>query len=285
MTKSCGSRLKTIARQSVFGSAWAGMLLLLIVSECFAAASDTRQRKLHYGICGSHYNWSEYGNDGSRLLDENGYLYGLGYDFDSAKGWLGWRNGGELFFGEVNYDGQTWSLTPIRTDVLYIGTTLYLDAVPQYRLQSGLLVKGFSGIGTRLWYRNLDDTKTAAGVRVSGSEEWWWSLYGGLGAGVVYPVGSHVELFAEAGVKLPVYTRVETRGFASGHYSADLEPDQEYSGFGEIGLEWKRLTVKLVYDSLRFDRSDAKSSGQYEIYQPESDADILSLNILWSHRF
>ena len=81
---------------------------------------------------------------------------------------IGWRSGVDLFFGDVDYDGRTWTNLPVKTDVLYFGTRLFCDAVPGYRFESGLFLKSFTGLGGEFWLRNLDDTKTSNGDSVAG---------------------------------------------------------------------------------------------------------------------
>jgi hypothetical protein len=242
-------------------------------------------RRVDWGIWIQDYKWAEYSEDGSKLLEETGFLYTLAYDFEGLDKYIGLRNGVNLFFGQVDYDGQTWSGIPVKTDVLYIGTKMYLDAVPNYRLDSGLLLKAFIGIGGRWWFRDIDDTRTEAGEPVRGSEEWWWCVYGRLGAGTEYPVSRELDIFTEAGVKMPVYARNDANLYVIGAPSASLEPDQDISVFGNIGIRWKQLAVKFAYDSLRFDRSDKVTSGTFELYQPKSKADIYSLEVYWSRRF
>lgn len=244
-----------------------------------------KDRRVEWGISIQDYKWAEYSEDGSKLLEETGFLYTLAYDFESLNKYIGWRNGADLFFGQVDYDGQTWTEIPVKTDVLYIGTKMYLDAVPNYRLDSGLLLKAFIGIGGEWWFRDIDDTRTEMGDPVKGSEEWWWCVYGRLGAGAKYPVSKELDIFTEAGVKIPVYARNDANLFVIGAPSARLEPDQDISVFGNIGIRWKQLAVKFAYDSLRFDRSDKVTSGTFELYQPKSEADIYSLEVNWSIRF
>jgi len=214
-------------------------------------------RRFDWGISIQDYKWSEYLENGSKLLEETGLLYTLAFDFESLgkyAGWrkyVGWRSGVNLFLGQVDYDGQTWSKLPVKTDVLYIGTKMYLDAVPTYRFDFGLRVKGFAGIGGRWWLRDLDDTKT----------------------------------FTEVGVKIPITARNNANLYVKGASRARLEPEQDISAFGDIGIRWKELAVKFSYNSLRFDRSDKVTAGTLELYQPKSKADIYSLEVSWSKRF
>ena len=252
------------------------------------AHADTNEQpvqRMDYGFEVQRYTWEEFNIDNSRLLEEKGYLYGLTCDYDSGRNILGWRSGGSLFLGQVDYDGHSWSLAPVKTDVFYVVTQDYLDIVPNYRFDFGLRIFAFAGIGFRGWLRDLADTKTADGALVSGAEEWWWSLYGRVGAGAAYPVTADIEVFSEAGVKLPIYAENDGYFYLAGNPSVRLRQQQDYSPFGSIGVRWKKLSVKLAYDSLRFKKSDSVTTGSYELYQPKSTADIFTLNAAWSLKF
>ena len=218
-------------------------------------------------------------------MEETGNLYGLTCEIESTKNIIGWRNGINFFIGQVDYDGRTWTDIPVKTDVLYVGTKLYLDVVPGYRLDSGLWLKSFAGLGGEFWLRDLDDTKTSDGDSVRGAREWWGCLYGRAGLGAEYPVAEEITVFAEGGVKLPIYARNEANFFVSDSPSAGLEPVQDFSGFGNIGLRWKKWGAKLSYDTLRFDRSDTVSSGMFDLYQPKSESDVYSVEVFWSSGF
>ncbi len=263
-------------------------IIFVALIPLHAIGSETvseKLRRVDFGIQVQDYKWKEYADDGNKLLEETGNLYGLTCDFESTKKNLGWRSGINLFLGEVDYNGRTWTDIPVTTDVLYAGTKLFIDAVPGYRFDSGLWLKSFAGLGGEFWLRDLDDTKTPGGDPVNGGREWWGCIYGRMGLGAEYPVAEEVVIFAEGGIKLPIYARNEVDFYVSGSSSAGLEPEQDFSGFGHIGLRWKQWGAKVSYDSLRFDRSDAVSSGLFNLYQPESQADVYSVVVFWSKAF
>lgn len=267
------------------------IVLIILFTGTFsfrAAAAETgsvHNRRLDLGVWIQDYKWAEYGDDGSRLLEETGPLFGVSADYASGGRQIGWRGGVRLFGGEVDYDGRTWSDIPVTTDVLYFGTKGYADGVFGFRLDAGLCLKPFFGLGGEVWLRDLEDTRTPDGASVGGAEEVWGCVYGRMGLCGEYPVAEAMELFAEAGVKLPIYARNEANFQVSGEPQAGLEPEMDFSGFGSIGFRWKQWGVKASYDSLRFDRSDAVSSGGFILYQPESRADVYSLLFFWSPRF
>jgi hypothetical protein len=269
------------------GSVFFVIIFTILISKNFVWAENvsTKKYRADFGVQLQDYKWKEYADDGKQLLDETGNRYALTCDIASIKKKPGWRSGINFFWGEVDYNGRTWTDIPVTTDVWYAGTKLYVDAVPGYRFDSGLWLKAFAGLGGEFWLRDLDDTKTPAGDPVNGAREWWGCIYGRAGLGAEYPVAKEMVAFAEGGIKLPIYARNEANFLVSGNPSAGLEPEQDFSGFGNIGLRWKQWGAKVSFDSLRFDRSDAVSSGMYNLYQPKSESDVYSLEIFWTKAF
>lgn len=239
--------------------------------------------KIDHGLDVQRYEWQEFGANNAGIVDETGYMYAFTCDFDSQREVLGWRNGIKLFVGKTNYNGQTWDFKPVKTDGLYLGTQLYMDLVPNYRLNCGLRLKTFGGIGFRGWLRDLSDTRAQDGTSVKGTQEWWGSVYGRAGVGASYPLSKAIEIFSEAGSKIPIYT--VNHALVSGSPSVNLTSKQRFSPFIDFGVHWKKFTAKLSYDTFWIGKSDTVKSGPYSLYQPKSEADIISLNIAWEMLF
>lgn len=266
----------------LFFIAFAGLTPLIAVG---AEPSQPPEFRADFGVLIQDFKWAEYADDGPKLLEETGNLYGFSFDIESLKNRIGWRIGGNFFLGQVDYKGQTWTNIPVTTDVFYVGSKIYADVVPGYRFDSGLWLKSFAGVGTRFWLRDLYDTRTPDGDPVGGAREWWGFFYGRAGLGAEFPVTKDIMVFAEFGLKLPIYARNEAEFFLSGSPRVGLEPEPEVSGFGAAGSRWKQWGAKITYDALRFDRSHAVSSGMYNLYQPRSEADVYGAEIFWSKVF
>lgn len=259
---------------------------LLMPAPGFAEANSESDRyQSDLGVTLQHFKWSEYNDNGVQLVEETGFLYGLSQELAYRQGIFGWRQGAAIFFGEVDYEGYTWSLEPIQTDVTYIGGSAFFDIEPGYQWPSGLLVKGIAGLGGRLWLRDLDNTRTELGTRVAGAEEWWWTICGRAGAGAVYPIAGLGRLFMTAGIKWPIYTRNNATFFVQASPDVDLEPEPDFSPFVHAGWRWQKIKFRFFYESLRFKASDRVESGGYDLYQPESEADMIGADLSWSFHF
>ncbi|MDA8405106.1 MAG: hypothetical protein M0Z56_13070 [Desulfobacteraceae bacterium] len=258
--------------------------ILMAVFNGFALAGpDERpQTRVYLGVSVYDFKWAEYQTTGDRILKEKGPLYGFDVEVASAPRRFGWQGGGNVFFGQTDYDGQTWSDSPVKTDVLYAGGGMYGDGVICFRPLPGLALTSFAGLGAQGWLRDLADTRTKAGIPVQGAEEWWGCVYGRLGVGGNLIFCGDWEAFTSGGVKLPVYARNEADFHFSGSDWAGLEPEMAVSGFGEAGLRWRRFGVKFSWDALRFDRSASVSAGSYNLYQPESKADVFKVGLFWA---
>lgn len=258
---------------------------MVLISADAASSTQAPVYQSDWGFSLQHFKWEETGETSIQLVEETGLLYGLTQELAYRRDFFGWRTGASLFFGEMDYEGHTWAMVPVETDVTYIGATAFFDLEPAYQWPSGFLVKGIIGLGGRLWLRDLDDTKTESGIRVRGTEEWWWSIYGRAGAGLEYPFRHFGRVFADVGIKIPIYARNEATFFVEDTPEVDLEPEQEISPFIHIGWRWKKLRLRFFYDTLRFDASDRVESEGYELYQPESEADMIGFDLSYTFCF
>ncbi len=215
------------------------------------------------------FTWKEFTN-GNELLEESGPIYALGGMAMLENNSLTFRARGELFAGSITYDGQTQGGTPVETDTDYVGLKLEGDAGWKKRVEDKASIEPFVGIGVRIWDRDIQGTDNATGVN-----EKWSSIYARLGLRGDSALSDKLTVFAEGGVKFPVYNtnRVDL-------HDVTLEPKRKASGFAEVGLKWKRLKASVFYEGLRFDESDVEPiGGGLGVFQPESKADIFGLNV------
>jgi hypothetical protein len=120
---------------------------------------------------------------------------------------------------------------------------------------------------------------------VEGKEK-WLSVYAPLGLRVSHVLGNGLSMFAEGGVKLPIYN--ENRADLSELYGVKvkIKPGRKASGFAEAGLKWQMLRASLFYEGLRFSKSDSVrktvDGGTLIVWQPESEADIFGAKVGWT---
>lgn len=243
------------------------------------ASAATREWEFSFGI--ENFRWREFDN-GAQALEESGFRYGLGFGVEfpvSADGQAVLSAVGKLYFGTVNYDGQTINLstgarTPATSETNYDGLLVEASVARRYPQGPGKAFEVFSTAGIDAWTREIKSTSAA-----SGYAEDWSVIYAAVGAGWRAPTYS-----ARAGVKLPVLVD-ETVDF----WSAELKPEGKVSLFLRLSAKLRQeplniWIVQAYYDSYRFDESDLVfgSTGFASgwVWQPESHQDVLGLQLL-----
>ena len=115
-----------------------------------------------------YFVWKEYDDHGKMLLKESGLRGGISLSIEDIEEIFNIQlfNYFEtvLYGGVVNYDGQTWGGTPLKSDVSYLGLRVEtgLGIYKSYRIIPYL------GIGTEAWIRDL--------TRVPGGYKELWDL-------------------------------------------------------------------------------------------------------------
>lgn len=217
-----------------------------------------------------NFLWKEYRDSGAQILEESGPLLGLGlsgkWDVDQS---MGARCLAEIFGGSVNYDGQTQGGTPAKTDTDYLGVKVEGDVGPKFMVAGQASFEPFVGIGYKWWKRSIKSTAAA-----TGGDEIWSSIYARLGGRVELPFSEKMQVFAEAGMIMPVYNKNKVDLL-----DVTLEPGNAVSAFGEVGLKWLQLKASVFYEGMRFDKSDLVTKSGVIIWQPESKADIYGVKL------
>jgi len=235
-----------------------------------------------------HFVWEEFDDDGSKLLDETGTRYALsgflGNTLRTKKNFI-YRAEARLYFGAVEYDGQTQDGVPVTSDTHYTG--LMLEGEAGYRAGNARGTFAWDIIGRGgydSWVRDIDNSTDITGRSVSGATEQYTIFNLRVGTGPYWQAGNWQARFI-AGFKLPVLTnefiRKEDSGFDD---DITLEPKGRVSTFfnfyNHIRLTKKLLlTVEAFYDSYRFDASDSvvvydnNSGRNVEVWQPKSSQD------------
>lgn len=278
------------------------LLGLLTASSAFAAGLE----ELSVYPTFQYFTWEEFKDDGSRILRESGPLFGAGAagKLDLYQKSLMLKFKGELFGGQVDYNGQTQKLPdlpsppyspntpnpqseiPVKTNVGYFGAKAEADLGWRLRVEKAS-VEPFAGLGYRWWLRDIHNStavdRNGNLVSVGGATEIWQSLYTRIGARMGYPVSNNWQVFGEAGAKYPFLNR--NTADVSGVGDVTVEPGEQWSAFAEAGFTYKRFRSSFYYEGFRFSRSPLVSiGGNRVIYQPESTSEIFGFNLGWAFR-
>ena len=230
------------------------------------------------------FKWEEFGDDGGRLLQEKGSLFGALILLEQARGPIEVRERIRVFGGSVDYDGSTWEGVPEETDVGYLGVGLGMDGGYRVAFSKTVSAKLLAGLDSRLWQRDIKSRED-----VQGYKEFWMVLQGRVGGGldVKWPQG--IALAAEACAALPLGT-YESVDLYDG---VDLRPGQKTTLGAEVRLTWKQLVAAAYVEGLEFDKSDSVSRRvaddgmvyNLDLFQPKSEAHIAGLYIGYKKHF
>ncbi|MFA9462073.1 hypothetical protein [Thiohalorhabdus methylotrophus] len=256
--------------------------ILAAVNGSRAAEPDPRLG-IHIGL--ESFRWVEEdpANTSRNLLVERGERIAGSLSWDNLA-----REGegqihrllGRAYHQEVVYDGETQDGRPVETETEYTG------ALVEGRIGQRLAVSGaplgldvLGGVGLEVWNRWIKDTRIDDGAVVSGYEETYGVLYlkGGLGVAEL-SAGAWFGR-AEVGIKYPLEIREEIR-----ELDASLRPEERTSLYAvaEIAhtvIQGRDLGVTLYYESYRFGLSPTTSSTIGPVRQPESDMDVLGVQV------
>lgn len=273
-------------RRYMFGT-YSFLLVLVFAAACcgslLAPAAFADESNVY--LAADSFTWKEFGDDGSRLLKESGTLYGVGFlyqkEFESR---VTVRPVVELFGGHVYYDGRACDLLgscqPATSKTDYFGTKLEGEIGRIFRPGESFSLEPFGGFGLRTWTRVINNGVAADGSAAAGYKEKWTTRYARLGLRGSLDVTNGTQLFAGAGVQLPLYNKnkayISDIGLGP---DVTMHPGKRASFFAETGIKRARFTASVFYEGLRFPQSSTVKNGFIEVYQPRSTADIYGVKL------
>ncbi len=236
------------------------------------------------GLGVESFVWQEFDSDGSKLLEESGPRYVLTFQYQSAlEDHWSYHFNADFYMGNVDYDGQTQSGTPITTTSEYSGLRGDLLATYHFGEDPVPLFGIMGGIGLDSWSRKLRDTTTSGGTPVSGYKEVYFMIYGKLGLQLQF--GSEAwQQKLKGGLRRPLYVTESVD-----ELDVTLEPKPTTTFFAAWEHVWKldgvderTLGLNIYYEHTRFDESDPELSNIGYVLQPESDMEIIGAKLLYS---
>lgn len=262
------------------------LLILVVAAACYgsllAPAVFADESTVYLAV--DSFTWKEFDN-GERAVKESGMLYGVGFLYQKEfESHVTVRPVVELFGGTVDYDGRACNLLgtcqPATSDVGYLGIKLEGELGRIFRPGESFSLEPFGGLGLRAWIRDIKNGTAADGNATAGYREKWTTLHArfGLRGGLDFTGKAH--LFAEAGVKAPLYNE-NTAKVSNIDLGPDitLHPGKQASFFAETGLTLTRFTASVFYDGLRFSQSSTVNNGFISAYQPRSTADLYGVKL------
>jgi len=265
---------------------YSSLLMLVFVTACYGSlllpAAFADESTAYLAV--DNFTWKEFDNS-ERVVKESGILYGVGFIYQKEfESHVTIRPVVELFGGKVNYDGHSCDLfgfcQPAASKVGYFGIKFEGELGRIFRPDESLSIEPFGGFGLRAWRRVIHNGTAEDGSATAGYREEWATLYALFGLRGGMDLTGKTQLFAEAGVKLPLYN--ENKAYVSDiglGPDVTLHPGKQASFFAETGIKLDRFTASVFYDGLRFSKSSTVSNGFIAAYQPRSTADIYGVKL------
>ncbi len=252
---------------------------LAVASLASAEVNTSRTFDLRlYGFA-QQFEWKE-SFDGKEFLKESGPLFGVGGELGlrlAAPLWLQGR--GEVFFGDVDYDGAIMTsrgeLIPYKSTTQYAGIKGEGHMAFRFPLSRDLYVKPYVGLGLRVWRRTLDTAISDTYIGEWGYVEDWMTMYGILGCGGGIALGRNEELFGRVEGRLPISNSMTADlTNVGGPSDVELKPGRRASIYLEGGFNATPITLSLFIETLTFSESPLDNKYQ-AAFQPESNSTMI----------
>ncbi len=262
---------------SYSGTLLAGFAMMCSISYSVPAYADDPERNAYFSV--ESFTWREF-IGGEQFVKESGPIYAAGFSYVHVNQNITIKPTIELFGGTVDYNGYACdnvSCIAATSDVNYFGVKLEGDVGRRFTSAAKNFVEPFGGLGFRFWKRDIKNGTTAAGQPTAGYVEDWIVVQGRLGVRGGIAVRERKQIFAEAGIKLPIYNQntayVSDIGLGP---DITLHPGKQVAYFAEAGIRISSFKGSLFYDTLRFPRSPTSTSG---FFQPQSHMDAYGVKL------
>jgi hypothetical protein len=199
-----------------------------------------------------YFHWNER-FAGADFVNEGGPFFTLGYQRRSGRE----RFRGELFGSSVHYLADVLNssnvLEPLSSHTNYLGVRGEYDLL--FEPETFPHLSFFTGIGTRVWNRDLPDDSTASGTFVAGYQEFWWTVYPYLGMETRRDLHNGIELYSMERIGLTAITLER-----ASMNDAALYPRPGITAQLEAGVRGKHVFVSAFTEVFRWQQS-AESGG------------------------
>jgi hypothetical protein len=226
------------------------------------------------------FQWSEH-YAGRKILEESGPLFGIGAEGSFRLREPLWAEvRAELFLGDVDYDGFVQyreSIEPFESTTSYTGVGAEGDLAVRFAIARDLAGSAFAGFGLRTWDRALATELADDEIGEHGYEESWTTVYGLLGFLAEWTASDSLVVFGRVRLSPAIANRVDVDlSNVGGPSDIELEPDPEVSFTLDVGLNWKRFSGSVFYETRAFGESPLDDKYGL-VFQPESEAEIVGV--------
>jgi hypothetical protein len=237
------------------------------------------------------FDYAEYGDDGAFLDGEKGWVLGIGaaYEHHMSNDMV-LSVFGDIFEGEVDYDGHLQSGTPLttKTDEAFYSLGVGLQfPLPILNNRVDL----FSDVSYQQWERDI--LPTARSARLFEVYE-WWEISLGAECLIVKATSSNLSIYGRAYQISNPAMQIDLVSFGYGKPTLDLGEEVG----GELGFRWmfpvsteQQIGLLGSYKFWEFGRSDDKrvvrddNEAAITIHEPRSETNTFTIQMTFKTDF
>ncbi|MCL5884474.1 MAG: hypothetical protein M1377_03885 [Deltaproteobacteria bacterium] len=243
------------------------VVFALLLPYGASARDDFEDRGYWYPFV-ERFTWRGF-DGGKQITKEAGEAAGIGATGEyllAEDTSLILRLKGDASYGKGNFEEALAPSVKASSKSSRIAARGEMDLGRRFLLREGQVeLIPFAGAGYR-W----SNKHVKAGTGVQGFHETWNSAYTRIGARSAYKFDRQVSALFEAGVKVPVYTSVN-----SSLSGKSFRPGSQVSFYMEAGVSYEKVRPILYYEGFRY--SASAPSGGVEF--PRMEGDILGLKV------
>jgi len=240
--------------------------LLFIASG--ASARDYFEDRGYWYPFVERFTWRGF-DDGNQVTKEAGEAAGIGAAGEyllSEDTPLILRLKGDASYGKADFDEAVSLSAKASSKSSRIAARVETDLGRRFLVREGQVeLTPYAGAGYR-WSKM--DVK--GGTEVQGFHEAWNAAYARVGAQGAYKFDGRLSALFEVGVKVPVYTSVN-----SSLSGKSFRPGSQASFYMEAGVSYEGVRPAIYYEGFRYSASTSSNGVEF----PRTEGDILGLKV------
>ncbi len=252
------------------------------------AMADKPEYQIGGGLM--YFNYAEYNNNNVFLDGETGFIPGILHKLKISGNRVYGELVGKLYGNTINYDGQTQSGTPVKTNSIAIILDVHFKL--GFNFSRGRNHGPYTGLGYRYWYRKILSGRDINGNPVAGLlEEYYW-YYGLLGYAANFNVSEKVKVGFDIRHTQMINAKMDVNFLGYNNYDNTQVNLGNESGLRlafpiKVKMRKHSLIVSPYYEIIDIGKSNSVgvtiggAPTATVIYEPRSETRNVGIEITW----